>query len=180
MKSVQEYSMNFNSRIKVNFNGGDLTSDAGLLLYKEFDYKLGLSETVEKMLVVDDPVMHRDHPNSDVVIQKLYQHLAGYHADDHADDLSEEPLLTAILGKSAWPRSQQSPGSMKKRILQLQNHWNILMKSYKSEYICLNPKTSLLWILILPALLLTVINMEQTSILIIKSGGFTLYFVLMD
>ncbi len=99
MKSVQEYSMNFNSRIKVNFNGGDLTSDAGLLLYKEFDYKLGLSETVEKMLVVDDPVMHRDHPNSDVVIQKLYQHLAGYHADDHADDLSEEPLLTAILGK---------------------------------------------------------------------------------
>jgi hypothetical protein len=33
------------------------------------------------------------------VIQKIYQHLAGYQTDDHVDDLSVEPLLTAILGK---------------------------------------------------------------------------------
>jgi hypothetical protein len=99
MNIVQEYSMNFNSRMKVNFNGGDLTSDAGLLLYREFDHKLGLSHTVKDMLVVHDPVHHRDHPNSDVVLQKLYQHLAGYHTDDHADDLSVEPLLTAMTGK---------------------------------------------------------------------------------
>lgn len=99
MKSLQECSMNFNPRMKVNFDGGDLTSDAGLLLYKEFDHKLGLSETVRQMLVVHDPVWHRDHPNHDVVLQKLYQHLAGYHTDDHADDLAMEPLLTAIFGK---------------------------------------------------------------------------------
>jgi len=99
MKSVQEYSMNFNSRMKVNFDGGDLTSDAGLLLYKEFDHKLGLSETVQQMLVVDDPVRHREHPNSDVVVQKVYQHLAGYHTDDDADDLFAEPLLTAMMRK---------------------------------------------------------------------------------
>lgn len=37
---LQEYSMNFNPRMKVNFEGGDLTSDARLLLYKEFDYNL--------------------------------------------------------------------------------------------------------------------------------------------
>lgn len=47
MKSVQEYNMNFNPRMKVNFEGRDLTSDAGLLLYKEFDHKLRLSETVK-------------------------------------------------------------------------------------------------------------------------------------
>jgi hypothetical protein len=99
MNSVQEYNMNFNSRVKVNFKGGDLTSDAGLLLYKEFDHRLGLAETVQEMLVVHDPVHHRDHPNSDVVLQKLYQHLAGYHTDDHADDLSVEPLLTVMMGK---------------------------------------------------------------------------------
>ena len=99
MKSVQEYSMNFNSRMKVNFEGGDLTSDGGLLLYKEFDEKLGFSETVRNLLVVQDTVAHREHPNSEIVLQKVYQHLAGYHTDDHADDLSVEPLLTAILGK---------------------------------------------------------------------------------
>ncbi|WAH35288.1 IS1380 family transposase [Alicyclobacillus dauci] len=91
--------MNFNPRMKVNFDGGDLTSDAGLLLYKEFDHKLGLFEAVEDLLVVHDSVLHRDHPNSDVVLQKLYQHIAGYHTDDHADDLAVEPLLNAQLGK---------------------------------------------------------------------------------
>jgi len=99
MASLQEYSMNFNPRMKVNFDGGDLTSDAGLLLYKEFDYKLGLSQTVKQLLVVNDPVVHRDHPNSDVALQKIYQHLCGYHTDDHADDLSHEPLLTALMAK---------------------------------------------------------------------------------
>ncbi len=39
------------------------------------------------------------HPNSEVVLQKLYQHLVGYHTDDYADDLSVESLLTAMLGK---------------------------------------------------------------------------------
>ena len=99
MDRLQDITMNFNHRLKVNFDGGDLTSDAGLLLYKEFDHKLGISDTVKKLLVVNDAVCHRDHPNHDVVIQKLYQHLAGYHTDDHADDLAFEPLMTTLLGK---------------------------------------------------------------------------------
>ncbi|MCF8011989.1 MAG: transposase [Clostridiales bacterium] len=81
MDSVQDYNMNFNSRTKVNFEGGNLTSDAGLLLYKEFDHKIGLSEAVKEMLVIHDPICHRNHSNSDVALQKLYQHLAGYHTD---------------------------------------------------------------------------------------------------
>jgi hypothetical protein len=54
---------------------------------------------VKELLVVNDNVIHRDHTNADVVIQKIYQHVAGYHTDDHADDLHTEPLLTAILAK---------------------------------------------------------------------------------
>ena len=99
MTSLQECTLHFNPRMKVNFDGGDLTSDAGLLVYREFDQRLGLSDAVRDLLVVDDPVSHRDHPNSDVVLQKVYQHVAGYHTDDAADDLAVEPLLTALLGK---------------------------------------------------------------------------------
>ncbi|MEK5437511.1 MULTISPECIES: transposase [Paenibacillus] len=47
MTSLQKYGMNFSPRIKVNFEGGNLTSVAGLLLYKEFDHKLGLAQTVK-------------------------------------------------------------------------------------------------------------------------------------
>ncbi|RIV18370.1 IS1380 family transposase [Alicyclobacillaceae bacterium I2511] len=99
MNSVQGFTMNFNPKISINFDGGDLTSDAGLLLYKEFDHKMGLSDAVRSQLIVPDSVLHRDHPNSDVVLQKVYQHLAGYHTDNHAEALAVEPLLTALFGK---------------------------------------------------------------------------------
>lgn len=81
----------------MNFDG-DLTSDAGLLLCKEFDQRIVLSEAVKDLLVVRDSVVHRDHPNSSAVLQKVYQHLAGYHRDDHSDELAGEPLLTALFG----------------------------------------------------------------------------------
>ncbi|HHU19967.1 MAG TPA: IS1380 family transposase, partial [Bacilli bacterium] len=51
------------------------------------------------MLQVKDSVDHPEHPNPDVVIQKIYQHLAGYHTDDHADELKHEPMFTTILDK---------------------------------------------------------------------------------
>ncbi|MBE1555078.1 transposase [Sporosarcina limicola] len=47
MASVNELSFGFNKRIKINFDGGDFTSDAGLLLYKEFADKIGFTEMIE-------------------------------------------------------------------------------------------------------------------------------------
>lgn len=47
MKSVIEKSLHFNKMIKVNFDGGNLTSDSGLLLYKEFDEKIGLGQSIQ-------------------------------------------------------------------------------------------------------------------------------------
>ena len=34
-----------------------------------------------------------------MIIQKIYQHIAGYHTDDHADELKREPLFTKIMDK---------------------------------------------------------------------------------
>ncbi|SDK75815.1 Transposase DDE domain group 1, partial [Sarcina sp. DSM 11001] len=39
-------SLESNKQIKINFNGGDLSSDAGLLLIKEFACKIGLVKLV--------------------------------------------------------------------------------------------------------------------------------------
>ncbi|WP_416151870.1 hypothetical protein ACM26V_12300 [Salipaludibacillus sp. HK11] len=51
---------------KVNFEGGNLTSDSGLILYKEFDKKIGLSKTIKKSVSVKD----HTHSNEEVMIQK--------------------------------------------------------------------------------------------------------------
>lgn len=99
MTSVNEKSMNFNKRIKINFDGGDLTGDAGMLLYQEFDHVIGLHQAVKKMVDIKDNVSHRDHQNHDVIMQKIFQHAAGYFADDHADDLKHDPAFTTILDK---------------------------------------------------------------------------------
>ncbi len=99
MTSVTEKSLIFNKKIKINFNGGDLSSDSGLLLIKEFDEKIGFSQLIKDTIQVNDSVSHTNHKNEDVILQKIYQNIAGYHADDHADDLKTDPVFTAILNK---------------------------------------------------------------------------------
>src|SRR5690625_3556380 len=100
MTILNENSVNFNKRVKVNFDGGDLTGDAGILLYKEFDHVIGLSHAIEEMVHIKDDVIHRTHQNNDVIMQKIYQNAAGYHADDHAGHLRHDPALTIVLNKS--------------------------------------------------------------------------------
>ncbi|WP_152551284.1 transposase [Schinkia azotoformans] len=39
------------------------------------------------------------HTNDSVIMQKIYQHIGGYHADDHADSPRYDPALTTILEK---------------------------------------------------------------------------------
>ena len=42
MSIVNTLALESNRQIKINFDGGDLSSDAGLLLIKEFISKLGM------------------------------------------------------------------------------------------------------------------------------------------
>ena len=42
MTSLNDYAVNFNKKLKVIFNGGNLSSDAGLLIPRSFDESLGL------------------------------------------------------------------------------------------------------------------------------------------
>jgi hypothetical protein len=100
MGSLLEKSLNFNSKIKINFEGGDLTSDAGLLLYKEFDEKIGFSKTIKENLYVEDiSADARFHKNEDIAIQRIYQKIGGYTTDDHADELRSDPTFTNVLSK---------------------------------------------------------------------------------
>jgi hypothetical protein len=100
MGSLLEKSLNFNSKIKINFEGGNLTSDAGLILYKEFDEKIGFSKTIKENLYVEDSSANgRFHKNEDIAIQRIYQKIGGYNTDDHADELRYDPTFVNVLSK---------------------------------------------------------------------------------
>lgn len=49
MDILNTKSLKYNKQIKINFNGGDLSSDAGLLLIKEFATKIGFVGLVKKI-----------------------------------------------------------------------------------------------------------------------------------
>ena len=51
MSIVNTLSLESNRQIKINFNGGDLSSDAGLLLIKEFVSKLGMVQLFGRILI---------------------------------------------------------------------------------------------------------------------------------
>lgn len=102
MNILNEKSLEFNKKIKIDFEGGDLTSDAGILLYKEFDEKIGFSNTIKENLFVEDSSADaRTHKNEDIAIQRIYQRIAGYTTDDNADDLRYDPTFINVLGKEA-------------------------------------------------------------------------------
>ena len=56
MSIVNTLALESNRQIKINFDGGDLSSDAGLLLIKEFISKLGIDKFFDKAFKTNDPV----------------------------------------------------------------------------------------------------------------------------
>ena len=48
MNILNTTSLESNKRVKINFAGGDLSSDAGLLLIKEFAAKTGLIRRINR------------------------------------------------------------------------------------------------------------------------------------
>ena len=46
MESIDEMKVDFNSRVRINLGGGDLSSDSGELLLAEFMESLGVRELI--------------------------------------------------------------------------------------------------------------------------------------
>ena len=49
-KQNQPFQLSFNASLKVDFQGSRVTSDGGLILVRELDERLGLSELIEEHL----------------------------------------------------------------------------------------------------------------------------------
>lgn len=101
MDSLHTLQMKSNSKIKINFDGGDLSSDAGLLLIKEFLYKIGADKLIRKLFKTNDIAGYRIHTDGDNLLQMIYQIISAYFKDDCADELTNEPVMTTILDKPA-------------------------------------------------------------------------------
>ena len=82
MSIVNTFSLQSNRQIKINFDGGDLSSDAGLLLIKEFISRLGIERILNRLFKTNDSAVFRYHTDRDNLLQMIYMIMAGYFEDD--------------------------------------------------------------------------------------------------
>ena len=101
MSIVNTLALESNRQIKINFYGGDLSSDAGLLLIKEFISKLGIDTLLEKAFKTSDPALFRYHSDPKNLLQMIYMIIAGYFEDDASDELTNDPVFKSVLEKDA-------------------------------------------------------------------------------
>ena len=99
MTILNPIALESNNQIKINFNGGHLSSDEGMLLIKEFAAKIGLIRLIKKLFKTNDHTTCRIHTDPDNLMQLVYQIIAAYFQDDCADELKNDPVLTTILEK---------------------------------------------------------------------------------
>ncbi|NMA64773.1 MAG: IS1380 family transposase [Clostridiaceae bacterium] len=101
MSSLVDARLESNSKIKINFDGGDLSSDTGLFLLKEFVHKVGFDALVKDNFKTNDPAKYRHHKDNENLLQEIYQTIAGYFQDDDADEFIKDLVFNAILNKDA-------------------------------------------------------------------------------
>ena len=101
MSIVNTLALESNRQIKINFDGGDLSSDAGLLLIKEFVSKLGINKLIGRNFKTNDSATFRFHTDRDNLLQMIYMIIAGYFEDDASDELTNDPVFKAVLDKEA-------------------------------------------------------------------------------
>ena len=99
MSIVNTLSLESNRKIKINFNGGDLSSDAGLLLIKEFVSKLGIDKLFSQSFKTNDSALFRYHTDKENLLQMIYMIMEGYFEDDSSDELRNDPVFKAVLNK---------------------------------------------------------------------------------
>jgi hypothetical protein len=104
--------LDFDRRLKLEFHGSSVTSDAGLLAYREFDDALGLMAIAEQHLVDGRTGRNGRHDLVGMLRQSVFGRLAGYEDVNDADRLGRDPAMRWIVGGKAVEREAASTSQM--------------------------------------------------------------------
>src|SRR5699024_3529643 len=101
MATLAETTLDYNRKIKLSNDGGDLSSDTGSFLFREFEEKIDFISTLMKHLKINDTRTYYVYSNEQQLRQKLYQMIADYTTDDAAEQLTNDPVFKEIIGTDA-------------------------------------------------------------------------------
>ena len=100
----QALRVTFDSRLKLEFHGSKVTSNAGLLVYRELDEALGLTDLGDELLSDWRTGKNTQHSMVALMRQSIFSRLAGYEDTNDAERLSVDPTMRHVVGGRATER----------------------------------------------------------------------------
>ena len=100
----EAFQFTFNGFLKVAFQGSRVTSDAGLILVRELDERLGLETLIAEHLSDCRQGLNRQFSLADLLRQSVYSRLAGYEDLNDAVRVSADPTFRLIGSPKMWDR----------------------------------------------------------------------------
>jgi len=93
--------LDFDCKLKLEFHGTKVTSDARLLAYRELDEALGLTSAIDSELRDNRTGKNTRHSIAALLRQSIYSRLAGYDDTNDAKRLCVDPAIWHIAGSRA-------------------------------------------------------------------------------
>src|SRR5712675_1032815 len=104
--------LDFDRRLMLRFRGSVITSDGGLLAYRELDDAVGLTDTAGNTLADARTGKNGRHRLAGLLRQSVFGRLAGYEDVNDADRLCHDPAMRWVVGDRAITGSAASASQM--------------------------------------------------------------------
>ena len=104
--------LDFDRRLMLQFRGSTITSDAGLLAYRELDDALQLTDTAADTLADARTGKNGRHRLAGLLRQSVFGRLAGYEDVNDAERLCRDPAMRWVVGDRAISGSAASASQM--------------------------------------------------------------------
>ncbi len=108
----EQLRVDFDARVRFEFVGSKITSDAGLVAYRQLDEKLGLTAMASEFLAEQRSGHNLRHRLIPLLRQSVYSRLAGYPDTNDADRLSSDPALRLVVSRRAIDKQAAGRSTM--------------------------------------------------------------------
>ncbi len=111
-RQKQALRVQFDGELKLEFHGANITSDAGLLAFRELDEAFRLTEKGSTLLSDCRRGKNTQHTMLAMLRQSVYGRLAGYEDVNDAERLRVDPAMRRVVGGRAKEREAASTSEM--------------------------------------------------------------------